>query len=179
MGFVSDEYTAKTKKYFKENFGVVDFSHEYLIKNIILNDDYRESISEGINEDYEISKTFVDYCYNHKSLFESGSLRNYALSVYDGNGDNYFCLSEDVIDFSSNEYDEYAAKEWIDNSWMYVLDENYYDGIADKNDFTGFLDKAFWVLKLTEKNFYQKVVKPNLPKIFQLTSGYWRIKWLG
>ena len=54
---------------------------------------------------------------------------------------------------------------------MYVLDEKYYDGIADKNDFTGFLDKAFWVLKLTEKNFYQKVVKPNLPKIFQLTSG--------
>ena len=171
VAFVSDEYTDKTKKYFKDNFGVVEYSDDYLIKQIILSDDYRDNISEGINNDYEISKHFVDFCYKHKSLFESGSLRNYALSVYDGNGDNYFCLSEDVIYFPSAEYDEYAAREWIDNSWMYVLDEDYYDDIADINDFTGFLDKTFWVLRLTEKNFYQKVVKPNLPKIFQLTSG--------
>ena len=52
--------------------------------------------------------------------------------------------------------DEYAAKEWIDNSWMYVLDEDYYDDIADKQDYISFLHKAFGVLKLTEKNFYQK-----------------------
>lgn len=171
VAFVADEYTTETKDYFKENFGVVEYSHEYLIKQIILCDNYRGNITDGINNDYEISKNFVDFCYNHKSLFESGALRNYPLSVYDGNGDNYFCSSEEVIYFPSNEYDEYAAKEWIDNSWMYVLDEDYYDDIADKKDFSGFLDKAFWILKLTEKNFYQKVVKPNLTKIFQLTSG--------
>ncbi len=171
VAFVSDDYTTKTKEYFKANFGVVDFSHDYLVRQIILDDDYRKVINEGINEDYAISKDFVDYCYRHKTLFDSGVLRNYALSVYDGNGDNSFCLSEDVIYFPSDKYDDYAAKEWINYNWMYVLDEDYYDNIADKKDFTDFLDKTFWVSKLTEKNFYQKVVKPNLQKIFQLTSG--------
>lgn len=171
VSFVSDDYTEKTKKYLKENFGVVNFSHDYLINQIVLNKDYQENISDGINDEYTISKDFVDYCYKHKKFFESGSLRNYALSVYDGDGDDCFCLSEDVIYFPSTKYDEYAAKEWISYNWMYVLNEAYFDGISDKNDFVDFLDKTFWICKLTEKNLYQKVVKPNLSKIFQFTSG--------
>ena len=171
VAFVSDEYTDKTRKYFKENFGVVDFTHDYLVRQIILSEETRDYISEGIDDDYEVSKDFVDYCYRHKSLFESGSLRNYALSVYDGDGDNDFCLSEDVIYFASDKYDEYAGKDWVNYNWMYALNEDYYDGIADKKDFIDFLDKTFWVARLTEKNFYQKVVKPHLSKIFQLISG--------
>lgn len=171
VAFVSDEYTAETQKFFKENFGVVEFTHEYLVRQIVLSEEHCESISEEIDSDYEVSKDFVDYCYRHKSLFESGTLRKYALSAYDGNGDNYFCLSEDVIYFASDKYDEYAGKDWVDSNWMYALDEDYYDGIADKKDFIEFLDKTFWVARLTEKNFYQKVVKPHLTKIFQLVSG--------
>lgn len=171
VAFVSDDYTDETKKYFKENFGIADFSHDYLIDQIILSDDYSERVSQGIDDDYNVSKDFVDYCYKHKILFENGSLRNYALSVYNGNGENTFCLSEDVIYSPSAKYDDYAAKEWLGSDWMYVLNDDYYDEISDKKDFTDFLDKTFQVTKFTEKNFYQKVVKPNLAKIFQLTSG--------
>lgn len=171
VAFVSDDYTDKTLKYFREYFSVADFSHDYLIRQIILSNDYCDSISERIDDVYEVSKDFVDYCYKHKALFESGSLRNYALSVYDGDGESTFCLSEEVIYFPTAKYDDYAAKEWLVNDWMYVLNNDYYDGISDKKDFTDFLDKAFRVSKLTEKNFYLKVVKPNLSKIFQLTSG--------
>lgn len=171
VAFVSPDYTSETKKYFVENFGVQQFSDEIVVKQIILSDNYHDSIVDDINEDYEISKSFVDYCYSNKEFFESGSLRNYSLSVYDVSGDNVWCLSEEHVYFLSDTFESYAQKEWLDDDWMYSLDSDYFDGITNKVDFKKFIEQKFWVDELSDKQFYTDVIKRNLKNIIANTSG--------
>ena len=130
-----------------------------------------DTIVDDINEEYNISKAFVDYCYTHKDLFESGSLHNYALNVYNINGENVWCLSEDHIYFLTDVFEEYSKKEWLDDDWMYSLDSDYYDGISNKVEFNKFIEQKFCVEKLSNELFYTNVVKPNLKSIIANTSG--------
>ena len=73
VAFVSPDYSQETKKYFVDYFGVQQFSDEIVVKQIILSEDYHDTIVGDINEDYNSSKSFVDYCYAHNEFFESGS----------------------------------------------------------------------------------------------------------
>ena len=169
--FLSGKYYPVTNEYFKDFFGVLDFSDEVFVKNILLSEDYHDEINTKLYEDYDTSKKFVDYCYSQKELFESGDLRKFSLHVYDNNGDGEWALSEDHIYFQSEQYDELSAKEWIGQSWMYVLDEEYLKGHEDDNEFKQFLVKKFWVDEISDKRFYKDVVKKNLKLIFQNISG--------
>lgn len=171
VAFVSADYTPDTKEYFVENFGVQQFSDKIVVKHIILSENYHDTIVDNIDEDYNISKSFVDYCYAHKEFFESGSLRNYSLSVYDIKGENVWCLSEDHIYFLSNIFEDYSKKEWLDDDWMYSLDSDYLNGISNKADFKKFIEQKFWVEELSDKSFYVDVVKQNLESIIDNTSG--------
>lgn len=169
--FVSSDYEKIVLEYFRNNLNVQDFSDEIIIKDIILSDDYHDDIVDAIADDFGTSKAFVDYCYIHKDMFDSGDLRNFTLKVFDGDGETSWCLSEDHIFFSSSIYDDYSAKEWIDNDWMYVLDKDYYTDKKDLTDYKKFLSQKFWITELEEKNFYKDVVKKNLKKIISNTNG--------
>ena len=171
IDFISDNYTEKTKQYFAENFDVKMFAHEYIVKNVILSDDYKDDITASIDEDSEISKSFIEYCFAHNDLIQAGELRSYSLHVYDCAGDEQWCLTEDHIYFPSELFDRYSAKGWIESDWMYVLDNSYFEGITDKDAFTKFIESKFWASKLTEESFYSDVVRANLSQIFGLTSG--------
>lgn len=171
IDFISDNYTEKTKQYFAENFDVKMFTHEYIVKNVILSDDYKDDITASIDEDSEISKSFIEYCFAHNDLIQAGELRSYTLHVYDCAGDEQWCLTEDHIYFPSELFDRYSAKGWIESDWMYVLDNSYFEGITDKDAFTKFIESKFWASKLTEESFYSDVVRANLSQIFGLTSG--------
>ena len=48
LAFLSDEYTDKTKKYFRDHFGVTKFSNKIIINDIILSDDYCEKVQDSI-----------------------------------------------------------------------------------------------------------------------------------
>ncbi|MEG1725018.1 MAG: hypothetical protein RR313_06460 [Anaerovoracaceae bacterium] len=171
VAFVSQDYTSEAQMYFKENFGVQQFSDEVVVEQIILSEEYHDKIVDDINEEYNISKAFIDYCYTHKDLFESGFLHNYALNVYNINGENVWCLSEDHIYFLTDVFEEYSKKEWLDDDWMYSLDSDYYDGISNKVEFNKFIEQKFRVEKLSNELFYTNVVKPNLKSIIANTSG--------
>lgn len=171
VAFLSSDYTDEAKLYLKENFDVKNYSDDIVIKDIILTEDYHDGIEDEITNDYNVSKSFVDFCYAQKDSFDNGVLRKYSLYAFDCNGDSASCLTECNIYFESNLYNYYAAKEWIDCDWMYVLDKDYFDGIADTNDFQKFLRKAFWVEELSEKSFYKDVVRANIKDIFSNTSG--------
>lgn len=172
VAFVSDDYAKVTKDYFKKNFGVQDFSDEIVVKDIILSDNYHDKIAEGINDDFCTSKEFILYCYAHEKHFESCSLRKYSLHTYNGEGDEAWCLTEDHVFFSSETYDEYAAKEWVNYDWMYVLDEDYLKGVSSPSEFKKFIKKAFEVKELTKDNFYKSIVKPHLKlDFFKSISG--------
>lgn len=168
--FVSSDYEKIVLEYFRNNLNVHDFTDEFTIKEIILNDDYHNVIVNAFGDDFNISKSFIDYCYIHKDMFNSGDLRKYTLKVYDGDGDTIWCLSEDHVFFSSSIYDNYSTKEWIDYDWMYALDKDYYTDQKDIFDYKKFLSQMFWIAELEEKNFYKDVVKKNLKNIISNTN---------
>lgn len=171
IDFISSDYEKIILEYFGNNLNVQDFTDEFTIKNIILNEDYHDDIVDAISEDFDVSKCFIGYCYIHKDMFNSGDLRNYTLKVFDGDGDTNWCLSEDHVFFSSSIYDDYSAKEWIDYDWMYVLDKDYYTGQKDLSDYKKFLSQKFWITELEEKNFYKDVIRKNLENIVSNISG--------
>lgn len=171
IDFLSDKYSDETKQYFRDYFGVRDFSDEIIIKEIILSDDFSDTVLTNIGQDFQISKNFVDYCFSHKSVFSNGSLRHYSLKVFDGEGVEQWYFADGDVFFQSSLYDYYSSKEWIDPSWMVSLEGDYYNGGRDADQIKKFLSNVMGVEELTESNFYQNVVKPNITDIIGSVTG--------
>lgn len=171
--FVSESYDSITKKFFQENFNVRDYSDGIIIDDIILSDDYKESVSESINEDFATSVDFVNFCYKNDKLIANNSLSSYSLRVYDCMGDENWYVADGDTFFSSSIFDYYSRKEWINSDWMVAIDGNYFNDIVNENEFKKFLNRTFGVEELTDKLFYQNVVKNNnhLKEIFKNISG--------
>ena len=171
LAFLSDDYTDKTKKYFCEHFGVTKFSNKIIINDIILSDDYCEKVLDAINDDFEISYDFVRYCYDNNELFESNSLSGYSLKVFDGDGDEQWYCNDNDVYFQSPNYDFYSAKKWVNYDWLTALDEAYFEDCYSKDELKQFLNKAFGIEELTDKNFYQNIVKVHLEDILNNITG--------
>ncbi len=169
--FISNEYTKETNKYYIEYFSVRDFSDEIIINEIIMSDDHKKELSEDINEKYNVSKDFVEYCYSHKSLFDTGSLGIYSLKVYDGDGEEQWYIADGDVFFQSSKYDYYAGKAWIGSSLMVALENDYFKDVTNPDDLKQFIADAFGVEELTESNLYLNVVKPNIDDIIADVTG--------
>lgn len=167
INLISDEYSVDAKNYFRNNFKVRDFSIESFIRNILLTDKAREYLNLLMEEHI----SFVQYCYEHKDLFSKKALANYSLRTYDKDGNNTLILAEDMIFFKNELLDEYQKKSWIQNGWMYSLDDEYYDGVHDIGDFEGFLMEAFGVQKFTMESFYKNVIKKHDREICNNVGG--------
>lgn len=161
FNLISDDYSEEAKAYFYEYFGVPDFSIEDFIDNILLSDN---AISYLNDLGYE-HKSFVKYCFEHKEYFGDKGLSDFSLWTYDKEGDNHQTLCEDIIYFESELLDKYQEKSWIENEWMYSLDEEYFDVIDDKKAFQTFLSDKFGVRTFTMKSFYEDVVAPHTKEI--------------
>lgn len=85
--------------------------------------------------------------------------------TYDKENQNEHILSEDVIFFANDDFSVYQSKSWIQNGWMYKLDNEYFDGIEDINDFKQFVSDVFHVYDFNQENFYNCVVA-KMPKAF-------------
>lgn len=171
FSFVSPNYDKATLDYFKENAGVLDFSDDVIVNDIIQSEDYHDEINESQQEDKDTSVAFVKFCYEHESLFGSGSLRDYALNSYDCDSDEAFVLYEDHIFFPSECFDQYSQKDWLNCDWMYSLDSDYLKVDNDNEKVKAFLKKAFYVEELDADIFYKDIVRPNIGSIISNTSG--------
>lgn len=171
FSFVSPNYDKDTLDYFKENARVLDYSDDVIANDIILSEDYHDQINESQQEDKDTSVAFVKFCYEHESLFGSGSLRDYALNSYDCDGDETFVLYEDHVFFPSECFDQYSQKEWLNYDWMYCLDSDYLKVDNDEEKVKAFLKKAFYVEELDEDKFYKDIVRPNISSVISNTSG--------
>lgn len=169
--FVSPNYDKATLDYFKKNAGVLDYSDDIIVKDIIQSDDYHDGINESQQENKETSVAFVKFCFEHESSFGSGSLRDYALNFFDCDGDETFVLNEDHIYFPSVYFDEYSQKDWLDCDWMYCLDSDYLKVDNNEEKVKAFLKKAFYVEELDADKFYKDIVRPNISSIISNTSG--------
>ncbi|MDE6578805.1 MAG: hypothetical protein K2K58_11625 [Muribaculaceae bacterium] len=169
--FVSHNYDKVTLDYFKKNAGVLDYSDDIIINDIIQSENYHDGINESQQENKETSVAFVKFCFEHESSFGSGSLRNYALNSFDCDGDETFVLCEDHIYFPSVYFDEYSQKNWLNCDWMYCLDSDYLKIDNDEEKVIAFLKKAFYVEELDADKFYIDIVSPNISSIISNTSG--------
>lgn len=172
--FISTKYDSSVTEYFEKNLGVKSYSNEIIAKEIILSDDYCDEVQDAIGEDYDISESFVKFCFKNQTHFTAGTLNKYALNVVDKNGDYCFIIpKDDEVFFSSSLYDSYCEKEWIDNGWMYCLDSDYIKNCSDGkvDEFKKFMDTAFWVGEISAKKFYSFVVKKHIKDINSNISG--------
>lgn len=172
--FVSTKYDSIVTEYFEKNLEVRSYSNEIIAKEIILSEDYCGKVQDAIGEDYDISESFVKFCFENQTHFTAGTLNKYALNVVDKNGDYCFIIpKDDECYFDSSTYDSYSKKEWIDNGWMYSLDSDYIKNCSnDKVDeFKKFMDSAFWVSEISAKKFYSYVIKKHIKDINNNISG--------
>lgn len=168
VNLISEEYSEEAKAYFKEHFGVRDFSVQSFIDDVLLVD---EDIKEALSELGQEHIDFVHYCYAHKDCFKNRSMKNFSLWTYDKDGNNDHVLSEDVIFFSNALFETYQKKVWIQNEWMYKLDEDYFKGIDKEDDFRTFLSSTFGVLTFTQESFYKNAVSCHAADICENVGG--------
>lgn len=171
FAFISPNYDDATLEYFKKYAGIRDYSDDIIVNDIILSKRYQDKINDSQQNDYDTSESFVQFCYKNKSLFNSGTLKGYALYAVGCDGDYTFVLSEDHIFFPSNDFDEYSKKEWINCDWMYSIDSDYLKIDSDSEKVKAFLKKVFCVKELDAKIFYKDIVRTNISDIIENTSG--------
>lgn len=167
INLLSEEYSEEAKTYFKEEFEINDFSIKAFVEDILYTDDARNYVNNLGNEHIP----FVQYCYEHHNLFEAKTLKNYSLWTYDKDEENNQMLTEDVIFFQNDLMDDYQKKLWIQNGWMYSLDNDYYHGIDDKENFNKFLRDIFGVCDFTIESFYKYVIKEHDTEICKNVGG--------
>lgn len=171
FAFISPKYDQTTLNYLKENADVLEYSDDIIVNDIILSEDFQDEINESQQEDYSTSESFVRFCYEHKSLFDTGSLKDYALNAADCDGDLKFVLFEEHVFFPSTSFDEYSKKEWLNSDWMYCLDSSYLKIDTDTEKVKAFLKKVFYINELDVNLFYRDIVSPNIANIIDNTSG--------
>lgn len=156
--FVSEEYDKATLDYLTENADVKEFSNEIIVNDIILSEEYMEKISNDINDDYSISKSFVDYCFHNRDLFNENDLNKYLLLVYDGEGDEQWYFADGDVFFQSPNFEYYSKKQWVDKDWIVALDSDYYtDGRVINQELKEFLSTVFGVIELDDEQFYNLI----------------------
>lgn len=171
FAFVSTNYSNSTIEYLKENAVVNDYSDEFIIKNIILSEDYQDKINEVQQNSLENSLSFIKFCFDHNSSFGGSSLRNYALYASDCNGNDEFVLYDNHIYLPSSGFDKYSEKDWLDCDMMYCLDSSYLSVNPDKSKVKNFFKEVFLIDELNAETFYLDIVRPNINKIISNTSG--------
>lgn len=171
FAFVSPNYEQTTLDYLKENAAVLEYTDDVIVNDIILSEDYQERINTAQQEDYSTSESFVRFCYEHNSLFDTGTLKEYALNAADCDGDFKFVLYEEHVFFPSICFDEYSKKEWLNFDWMYCLDTNYLKIDSDIEKVKAFFKKVFYIDELDVNLFYRDIVNPNISDIIDNTSG--------
>lgn len=173
--FISTSYDQITLKYFSTNLEVNDFTDEIIIRDIVLNDNYSSDINNAIQIDIEINIDFVNYCFKNIENINTGALRNFALHVFNKDGDESYTLSEEHVYFPSSKLDYYLQKNWIHCSWIFCLDEAYLknkeDVQSNESSFKEFLSSKFLVNEISEKLFYEDVILKNTTDILESISS--------
>ena len=167
VNLISEDYSDAAKEYFKTEFEIPDFSIESFFEDVILTKNAKAYLNDLGQEHI----AFVKYCFEHKESLGENKLTKYALWTYDKEGENAQILSEDIIFFQDDLMDEYQGKVWIENGWMYRLDEEYYEDIDDMEAFKQFMSDVFGVLTFTMESFYENVVSPHVKAICDNVGG--------
>lgn len=168
FSILSSKYSNRTAIYFRENFGVNDFTLRTFIDDILNSDYSRKYLSENA----DTHPSFVLYCYLHQNLFGKDSLKNFALLAKDKDGDTKFILPEDIIYFNENDISSAQSHQWIKNGLFYSLSDSYFNLVKDEVEpYKCFIASAFGVRQFNINSFITDVVLPNANIICENIGG--------
>lgn len=146
-------------KYLRTTFGVLDYSDEVIINNIIKSAKYVDGIN-GSFDDSSDSISFVKFVFANASCFEDDDLLKYYLYYINGAGESVNGTADSNSFFYSDLYEELSTKEWADSGWIYSLDEAYFEDLSNDEIKTlkSFITRVFNVRELSVKNFVKDIL---------------------
>lgn len=165
------------KEKFKD-FGVKDYTDEGFIKDVIVgDDDARSDINYKLDEDFDVSKAFVRYLFNHRDTLKEkdNQLGQYVLCCNDINGEEYYLCDDDVRYFNQEALDNNSCfadnceYDWLDDTMMYCLSPAYLQSFedTDRKAAESFLRQSFGIKTFTDKSFFKEVVLGHKKSIFE------------
>lgn len=168
-------------KYLRTVFSVVDYSDEVIVTSIIKSTEYISDIN-GYFENSLDSISFVKFVYANASCFEDDDLLKYNLYYINGDGDTVCDTADSNCFFYSDLYDDLSTKGWVDNGWLYSLDEAYFEGLSNDESkaLKAFLTRTFNVRELSIKIFVKEILASNIKALERnvettdLNIEFWR-----
>ena len=153
-------------KYLRTAFGVLDYSDEVIINNIIKSAKYVDGIN-GSFDDSSDSISFVKFVFANASCFEDDDLLKYYLYYINGEGESVNGIADSNSFFYSDLYEDLSTKEWADSGWLYSLDEAYFEGLSNDEIKTlkSFITKTFNVRELSVKNFVKDILVAQIKEL--------------
>lgn len=174
MAFISPDYDEQTQTYFQEKLGVRDFSHEIVMKEIVLDKTRAKNVQSAVSTkgQRQANIDFVCYCQCHAECFSDGSLKDYALLADDKEGGAWLVGAHPRF-LPSMAYEEFVERAWVHKDWLYRVEDDYWKELpeTDAEAMREFLREKFNVLNMTPDTAYDKVVRPNLRTIIADTKG--------
>ena len=161
-----------------EDLGVIDFTDEGFIKDVIVDDDdARSDINEQLEDNFDASLAFVRYLLEHKNTLKEkeNQLGQYVLCCNDINEEEYYLCDDDIRYFNQEAYENNSCFEdncehvWLDDDMMYCLSPAYLKAFDDteRKAAESFLRQSFGIKTFTDKSFFREVVLGNKKKVFE------------
>lgn len=180
ISVISDKYDKITLQYLSKNFDCCDFDDEIIIRDIICSGEYQEDINDKI-QSYEVSKSFIDYLFEHREHVKDEELSSYYISVIDKDGEEFFLKEdEEYIYLRNSAYNEYELFPWLNSDMMYSLNESYYSGSSLSSEIKSFFTDKFNIPAMTGKLFLEDIIEKHIEEISEnvedidINVNFWR-----
>lgn len=167
IAFISNDYFSVDAEmcieYLKNQFGVKDYEDSVVIESIVEDAD---KIAH-INEKLQVMSTavpFMDFVCDNAESFAEGSLEKFNVIVFNKDGEECWGPSEGNEFLLSPLFEEYDAKSWVSNGWMYSVSEDYFKGKdqAYIDNLKTLFKNAFGIKDFTVESFIDHILLENI-----------------
>lgn len=185
IAVINDEYLIEengeqeeTMSVFLKSFGAKELTEPIIVNEVLSTNWPRFSNCDHPSErEEELSKEYVDYIYNHRSLITNKKESGFESPRFGDVSLFFINFGEDGIKYdkvkSSDEnnfslVDEHVDYEWCNEEWFNELLGEYFHDKNEK-DFKEFLSKYFGLYSLDDKSFLNIVLK-HIDEVKSLTT---------
>lgn len=160
-----------------EQLGFAEFNKLGFITDMVSGDsDFRDSVNETIENDFEKSVAFFDYLFICREELKDKTLlfKDYVVSCIDIKGNESYLCNDNLRYFDQDSYAgnstfaDNKEYEWISYTMMYSLNPKYFDAIneTEVKAVESFFRQQFGIKTFTDKSFFSDVVLKNKKSIY-------------
>ena len=176
--FVENEEFSTSIRTVLSKLGVKQFTSKSFVNDILLSPENLPALSTSTIQDFATNVSFVKFLLDNSDFIENSTLVHFPLFVHDAKGNETTHANdvEEKIFIYSEAYNEHAQKEWIEDNWMYSLNEEYFNLLVDtspdkdvsveKKRITSFFQDKFDIKSFGQANFYHNVLTKKISVIY-------------